>query len=95
MPSAESRLAQRRCTDGGGLARVQHRRTVEVLREGGRRADRPRVPLVELKLTNAVGYSTDSAEVAALDEPSLRGREAFLGVRSHGYEYSQTVLGAA
>jgi hypothetical protein len=33
--------------------------------------------------------------VAALDEPSLRGREAFLGIRSHGYEYSQTVLGAA
>ncbi|MDP9223986.1 MAG: hypothetical protein M3P18_09035 [Actinomycetota bacterium] len=52
------------------------------------------VPLVELKLTNEVRYWTDSAGVAALDEPSLRGREAFLGVRSHGYEYSlETFLG--
>lgn len=47
------------------------------------------VPLVELKLPNEVKYWTDSAGVAALDEPSLRGREAFLGVRSHGYEVPQ------
>lgn len=47
------------------------------------------VPLVELKLPNEVKYWTDSAGVAALDEPSLRGREVFLAVRSHGYEYPQ------
>lgn len=47
------------------------------------------VPLVELKLANEVKYWTDSAGVAALDEPSLRGREAFLAIRSHGYEYPE------
>jgi hypothetical protein len=52
------------------------------------------VPLVELKLPNEVKYWTDSAGVAALDEPSFRGREAFLAVRSHGYEYPhETPLG--
>ena len=52
------------------------------------------VPLVELKLPNEVKYWTDSAGVAALDEPSLRGREVFLAIRSHGYEYPQeTFLG--
>lgn len=52
------------------------------------------VPLVELKLPNEVKYWTDSAGVAALDEPSLRGRDVFLAVRSHGYEYPrETVFG--
>ncbi len=52
------------------------------------------VPLVELKLPNDVKYWTDSAGVAALDEPSLRGRKTFLAIRSHGYEYPQeTFLG--
>lgn len=50
------------------------------------------VPLVELKLPNEVDYWTDSAGVAALDEPSLRGREVFVGMRSHGYEYPQETL---
>ena len=45
------------------------------------------VPLVELKLPNGVKYWTDSAGVAALDEPSFSGREVFITVRSHGYEY--------
>jgi len=45
------------------------------------------VPLVELMFPNEVHYWTDSAGVAALDEPSLRGREAFVTIRSHGYEY--------
>jgi hypothetical protein len=54
------------------------------------------VPLVELKLENDVKYWTDSAGVAALDEPSLRGRDVFVGIRSHGYEYpSDTMLGRA
>jgi hypothetical protein len=45
------------------------------------------VPLVELKLWNEVKYWTDSAGVAALDEPSFAGQEVVIGVRSHGYEY--------
>jgi hypothetical protein len=52
------------------------------------------VPLVELKLPNGVKYWTDSAGVAALDEPSFSGREVFITVRSHGYEYlEETPLG--
>ena len=52
------------------------------------------VPLVELRLPNDVAYWTDSAGVAALDEPSFRGREVFLTVSSHGYEFPQeTPLG--
>jgi hypothetical protein len=52
------------------------------------------VPLVELELPNAVRYWTDSAGVAALNEPSLNGRDVFIAVRSHGYEFPQeTFLG--
>lgn len=52
------------------------------------------VPLVELRLPNEVKYWTDSAGVAALDEPSLVGRDVFVSIRSHGYEYPQeTFLG--
>ena len=52
------------------------------------------VPLVELKLPNEVKYWTDSAGVAALDEPSLGTCEVFLSIRSHGYEYpEETPLG--
>ena len=52
------------------------------------------VPLVELKLPNDVKYWTDSAGVAALDEPSFGGREVFITVRSHGYKYvEETPLG--
>jgi len=50
------------------------------------------VPLVELKLPNEVKYWTDSAGVAALDEPSLVGRKVFIAIRSHGYEYSEETL---
>ncbi|MFH1689979.1 MAG: hypothetical protein ABIE42_07045 [Candidatus Eisenbacteria bacterium] len=50
------------------------------------------VPLVELKLPNEVKYWTDSAGVAALDEPSFVGREVFMAVRSHGYEYPEETL---
>ena len=45
------------------------------------------VPLVKLKFLNEVTYWTDSAGIAAIDEPSLRGREVFLEIRSEGYEY--------
>ena len=45
------------------------------------------VPLVELRLPNEVKYWTDSAGLAALEEPSLHGREVFLAIRSDGYDY--------
>jgi hypothetical protein len=52
------------------------------------------VPLVELKFPNEVKYWTDSAGVAAIDEPSFSGREVFIAIRSHGYEYpDETPLG--
>ncbi len=50
------------------------------------------VPLIELKLPNEVKYWTDSAGVAALDEPSFAGREVFIAIRGHGYEYSEETL---
>ncbi|MEN8007696.1 MAG: hypothetical protein ABFS42_11815 [Candidatus Krumholzibacteriota bacterium] len=52
------------------------------------------VPLVELRFPNEVKYWTDSAGVAAIDEPSFIEREVFIAIRSHGYEYSdETPLG--
>ena len=45
------------------------------------------IPLVKLRFVNEVVYWTDSAGIAAIDEPSLRGRVAFLEIRSDGYEY--------
>jgi hypothetical protein len=50
------------------------------------------IPLVELQLPNDVKYWTDSAGVAALDEPSLQGQEVFIKPRSYGYEYPQQIL---
>ena len=50
------------------------------------------VPLVEIKLPNEVKYWTDSAGVAALDEPSFYMRKVFLSIRSHGYEYPKETL---
>jgi hypothetical protein len=45
------------------------------------------VPLVELRTVNEVRYVTDSAGVAAVDEPGLMGRSVFFHVKSHGYEH--------
>lgn len=50
------------------------------------------VPLVELKLPNEVSYWTDSAGVAALDEPSLLNQEVFIRVNSHGYQYPTDII---
>jgi hypothetical protein len=50
------------------------------------------VPLVELTLLNQAKYWTDSAGVAVLDEPALLGQEAFIEIRSHGYEYPQSTI---
>lgn len=52
------------------------------------------VPLIELKLPNEVKYWTDSAGIAALNEPAYHQREAFVAVSGHGYEFAkETVLG--
>jgi hypothetical protein len=52
------------------------------------------IPLVELKLANDVKYITDSAGIAALDEPSLTNIDTFIEVRSHGYEFpDETIFG--
>ena len=40
------------------------------------------VPLVKLKFVNDVTYWTDSAGIAAIDEPSFRGRDVFLEIRA-------------
>ena len=45
------------------------------------------VPLVELKTVNEIRLVTDSAGVAAFDEPGLMDQEVFFHVRSHGYEF--------
>lgn len=51
------------------------------------------VPLVELKTVHEVRYVTDSAGVAAVDEPGLVGRSVFFHVKSHGYEYPKDGFG--
>ncbi|HZL37066.1 MAG TPA: hypothetical protein VFC78_17230 [Tepidisphaeraceae bacterium] len=45
------------------------------------------VPLVELKTVANVRYYTDSAGLAAIDDPVLMGKPAFFFVASHGYEF--------
>lgn len=45
------------------------------------------VPLVELETVHGVLFVTDSAGIAAIDEPGLEGEEVFFHVRSHGYRY--------
>jgi hypothetical protein len=44
------------------------------------------VPLVELKTVGSIRYVTDSAGLAAFDEPSLMNRPVFFYVKSQGYE---------
>jgi hypothetical protein len=45
------------------------------------------VPLVELRTTSNLRFYTDSAGVAAIDEPDLVGRKVYFHVASHGYEF--------
>ena len=45
------------------------------------------VPLVELRLLNEVRYVTDSAGIAALEEPSLWNHKVFLRIEGQGYEF--------
>lgn len=51
------------------------------------------VPLVELRTVNEIRQWTDSAGVAAVDEPGLMGRSVYFQVSSHGYEYPKDAFG--
>ena len=51
------------------------------------------VPLVELRTVSNVSYYTDSAGLAAVDDPALAGRTVFFHVRSHGYEAEKDGFG--
>src|SRR6516162_8544144 len=51
------------------------------------------VPLVELRTVHDVRYVTDSAGVAAIDEPGLMGQSVFFHVKSHGYEFPKDGFG--
>jgi hypothetical protein len=50
------------------------------------------VPLIEVKLPGSVSYWTDSAGVAAIQEPAFEEREVFVGISGHGYEYEGSTL---
>src|SRR4051794_11235675 len=51
------------------------------------------VPLVELRTVHAVRLWTDSAGVAAFDEPGLMGEPVFFWVQSPGYEFARDGFG--
>ena len=51
------------------------------------------MPLVELRTVNEIRYVTDSAGVAAFDEPGLMGQSVFFHVKSHGYEFPKDGFG--
>ena len=51
------------------------------------------VPLVELKTVSNVAWYTDSAGLAAIDDPALMGQTVFFHVSSHGYEFERDGFG--
>jgi hypothetical protein len=51
------------------------------------------VPLVELKTVNDVVFVTDSAGLAAIDEPGLMDQSVFFHVKSHGYTFPKDGFG--
>lgn len=51
------------------------------------------VPLVELRAFGNVSFYTDSAGIAAIDDPVYMGQRVLFEVHSHGYEYEGRVLG--
>jgi hypothetical protein len=51
------------------------------------------VPLVELTTTGGITCVTDSAGLAAFDEPGLMGQRVFFTVKSHGYEFRKDGFG--
>jgi hypothetical protein len=63
---------------------------IEVLDEATGRG----VPLVELRTVNDIRLVTDSAGLAAFDEPGLMdGKPIFFHVSSHGYEFPRDGFG--
>src|SRR4051794_9628256 len=51
------------------------------------------VPLVELRTVHGVRLYTDSAGIAAFDEPGLMDGDVFFFVSSHGYEFGKDGFG--
>jgi hypothetical protein len=51
------------------------------------------VPMVELRTVNEVVHYTDSAGLVAFAEPGLMGRDVYIGVKSHGYEFKADGFG--
>lgn len=51
------------------------------------------VPLIELKTTNNLSFTTDSAGVIAIHEPGLMNQNVFFHIASHGYEYPKDGFG--
>jgi hypothetical protein len=52
------------------------------------------VPMVELETVNRVRYVTDSAGLAAIDDPALVDRKVFFTVTSLGYEFPTDGFGS-
>jgi hypothetical protein len=53
------------------------------------------VPLVELTTVNHVRFITDSAGLAAVDEPGMMGQRFYFYVTGHGYEFPKDGFGFA
>ncbi len=51
------------------------------------------VPMVELTTVNGLTFITDSAGVAAFDEPGLMGQDVFFTIKSHGYTFPKDGFG--
>lgn len=51
------------------------------------------VPLVELKTVNSIRLYTDSAGIAAFNEPGLMDQNVFFHVSSHGYQFPKDGFG--
>jgi len=52
------------------------------------------VPLVELKTVSSIRYYTDSAGLAAIDDPALMNNLVYFGVSSHGYQFPADGFGS-
>jgi len=73
----------------GGIAKASVPFAIEVVdAETGRG-----VPLIELRTVNEIRLVTDSAGVAAFDEPGLMGRRVFFHVRGPGYAHPEDGFG--
>ena len=78
---------------GGLVAAARQRPGAAVRDRSGRRPDGRGVPLVELRTVSNVTYYTDSAGLAAIDDPAMMGQTVFFHVSSHGYEMAADGFG--